>query len=96
VVISTQPPSQGIRHDRHLALFYHHDRAFYDLTELMIRSRMVADAELHRELSSLVREADKPGMDGVRQFVVPSMTVQERLRRFNGVPRVLPFHAGLG
>lgn len=96
VVISTQPPSQGIRHDRHLALFYHHDRAFYDLAELMIRSGMVADAELHRELSSLVREADKPGMDGVRQFVVPSMTVQDRLRRFNGVPRVLPFHAGLG
>src|SRR4249919_3640603 len=53
LVISTQPPSQAIRHDRHLALFYHHDRRFYDLSELMIRSRMVADAELHRELSSL-------------------------------------------
>jgi len=32
----------------------------------------------------------------VRQFVVPSLTVQDRLRKFNGVQRVLPFHAGLG
>src|SRR5690349_19583678 len=96
VVISTQPPSQAVRHDRHLALFYHHDRVFYDLSELMIKAGLVGDAELHRELSGLVREADRPGLDAVRQFVVPSLTVQDRLRKFNGVQRVLPFHAGLG
>ena len=96
VVISTQPPSQAVRHDRHIALFYHHDRIFYDLEDLMIRSGAVDDPDLHRELSALVREADAPGLAGVSQFLVPSQTVRERLRRFNRVQRVLPFYAGLG
>jgi glycosyltransferase involved in cell wall biosynthesis len=96
VVISTQPPSHAVRHDRHVALFYHHDRIFYDLEDLMIRSGSVDDPDLHRELSSLVREADAPGLAGVGQFLVPSQTVRERLRKFNRVQRVLPFYAGLG
>lgn len=96
IVISTQPPSQAVRHERHVALFYHHDRIFYDLEDLMIRSSSVDDPDLHRELSALVREADAPGLVGVSQFLVPSQTVRERLRRFNRVQRVLPFHAGLG
>ena len=96
VVISTQPPSHGVRHDRHVALFYHHDRIFYDLEDLMIRSGSVDDPDLHRELSSLVREADAPGLAGVGQFLVPSQTVRERLRTFNRIQRVLPFYAGLG
>jgi glycosyltransferase involved in cell wall biosynthesis len=96
VVISTQPPSHGVRHDRHVSLFYHHDRIFYDLEDLMIRSSSVDDPDLHRELSSLVREADAPGLAGVGQFLVPSQTVRERLRKFNRIQRVLPFYAGLG
>jgi glycosyltransferase involved in cell wall biosynthesis len=96
VVISTQPPSQAVRHDRHVALFYHHDRIFYDLEDLMIRSGSVDDPDLHRELSSLVRQADAPGLAGVSQFLVPSQTVRERLRTFNRIQRVLPFYAGLG
>ncbi len=96
LVISTQPPSQGTQHDRHLALFYHHDRNFYDLSELTAKAGMVDDPELHRELSTLVQAADRPGMSAVTQFVAPSKSVQNRLRRFNGIERVLPFHAGLG
>jgi glycosyltransferase involved in cell wall biosynthesis len=96
IVISTQPPSHAVRHDRHVALFYHHDRIFYDLEDLMIKSSSVDDPDLHRELSSLVREADAPGLAGVAQYLVPSQTVRERLRKFNRVQRVLPFYAGLG
>ncbi len=33
VVISTQPPSFAVDHERHLSIFYHHNRIFYDLAE---------------------------------------------------------------
>ena len=46
------------------------------------------------ELSTLVREADKPGLDGVTRFLVPSMEVQKHLRDFNRVERVTAFHPG--
>jgi glycosyltransferase involved in cell wall biosynthesis len=95
VVISTQPPSQAISHPRHLALFYHHDRIFYDLSERFIESGAARDGEIHRELSTLVQQLDRPGMDGVTQFLVPSATVRQRLKRFNGVDPVLPFHAAV-
>ena len=33
VVVSTQPPSFAIDHPRHVSLFYHHHRVYYDLEE---------------------------------------------------------------
>ncbi len=95
LAISTLPPSQGIRHDRHLALFFHHDRPFYDLSDSMVSAGLAHDGELHRQLSALVREADQLGMDGVTRFSVPSRSVQKRLRDFNRVDRVFPFHPGV-
>ena len=95
VVISTLPPSQAIQHDRHLALFFHHDRPFYDLSDLTISSGAAPDGELHRELASLIRAADQPGLKGVTRFSVPSRSVQQRLHEYNQIDQVLPFSVGV-
>ena len=96
LVISTLPPSHAVTHRRHLALFYHHDRMFYDLCDLIAGSGYVPDAELHLELAQLVRDADASSLAAVTRFLIPSRTVADRLHRYNGVDAVLPFHAGLG
>lgn len=94
LVISTHPPSQAMRHARHLALFFGYDRPFYDLANLMVTSGLAQDDQLHMELSTLVRQADKTGLDEVTRFLVPSMEVQKHLRDFNRIERVTDFHPG--
>jgi glycosyltransferase involved in cell wall biosynthesis len=94
LVLSTQPPSYAVPHPRQLSLFYHHNRLFYDLADLAGPEGLLHDAALHAELCPVVRALDDECFAGVRAFLVPSRTVADRLRRFNGVERVLPFHAG--
>ena len=94
LVLSTQPPSYAVRHERHLSLFYHHNRLFYDLAELAGPTGLVRDEALHARLCTVVRALDARCFGGVRTFLVPSRTVANRLQRFNGVERALPFQAG--
>lgn len=83
LVISTQPPSYAVRHPRHLALFYHHARAFYDLEEVWIRAEMAPEL-LHRSASALLRKAEVADFAGVTHFLAGSERVVQRLRHFNG------------
>ncbi|MCC2312913.1 glycosyltransferase family 4 protein [Cellulomonas xiejunii] len=83
VVVSTQPPSYAVRHPRHLALFYHHQRAFYDLEDVWVAAGR-ADAALHRAASALLRHAEADDIAGVGHFLVGSRRVQERLGEFHG------------
>ena len=48
LVISTQPPSFTHRHRRHLSLFFHHHRVFYDLEEVWLAGGFAPDPDLHR------------------------------------------------
>ncbi|MDY7105249.1 MAG: glycosyltransferase family 4 protein [Actinomycetota bacterium] len=96
LVISTQPGSFAVRHERHLALFYHHYRLFYEFAPLLASAGLVRDPDLHLELASVVRELDDECLAGVGRFCVPSRTVADRLDRYNGIDRVSPFHAGIG
>lgn len=96
LVISTQPGSFAVRHDRHLALFYHHYRLFYEFAPLLARAGLVRDPDLHLELATVLRDLDDDYLAGVARFLVPSRTVADRLRRYNGIDRVTPFHAGIG
>ncbi|HEY4377683.1 MAG TPA: glycosyltransferase family 4 protein, partial [Acidimicrobiales bacterium] len=84
LVISTQPPSVTHRHPRHLSVFYHHARVFYDLEDAYLRAGFTPDPEQHVEASRLVREIDAPRYDAVSWFVAGSGVVRERLRQFNG------------
>lgn len=95
-VISTQPPSTTHRHPRHLSLFFHHHRAYYDLEDLWIASGYAPDAELHRQAGARIRALDAPRFDAVRWFAAGSETVRRRLARFNGIDRTSLFHAGIG
>lgn len=83
-VVSTQPPSYAVRHPRHLALFYHHLRAYYDLAKVWIAAGH-ASAELHEPATRMLREVDAQGLAGVGHFLAGSPRVVDRLRDFSGV-----------
>ncbi len=96
VVISTQPPSFSHRHPRHLAVFYHHHRVFYDLEDRYVRAGFATDPEAHRRAGELIRELDQPRLEAIAHMLAPSRTVADRLARFNGITGVGFQHAGVG
>lgn len=82
-VISTQPPSYAIQHPYHLALFYHHARAFYDLEQVWIDAGRAPRA-LHEVGSAMLRDSERGDLAGVTHFLAGSRRVVERLHRFQG------------
>ena len=96
LVVSTQPPSFAADHPRHLSVFFHHHRVFYDLEEAYLRAGFAPDPEVHREAGELVRELDQPVPRRVGWFLAGSASVAGRLARFNGLTDASVFHAGLG
>jgi glycosyltransferase involved in cell wall biosynthesis len=94
VVISTQPPSFFIEHLRHLSLFYHHARTFYELGEYVVRAGLIGFDVQHAAAQS-IRTLDNSAFAGVKHFLAGSEAVAERLAAFNGrVDGVSVFHAG--
>ncbi len=86
VVLTTQPGSWAIEHPRKLALFYHHERIFYDLAEHYLKISDV-DSQVHAEACRLVRELDSRHFETVSHFLVPSETVTLRLLEFSDIDR---------
>lgn len=95
VVVSTQSPSFAVRHPRHLSVFYHHHRVYYDLEEVYLRAGFAADETVHREAGKLIRELDQPCLEQVGWFLAGSASVAQRLVDFNGLTDASVFHAGL-
>jgi glycosyltransferase involved in cell wall biosynthesis len=95
LVVSTQPPSFAAPHPRHLSLFYHHHRVYYDLEDVYVRAGFAPDETIHREAGRLVRELDQGPLEQVRWFLAGSASVADRLSRFNGITKSSLFHAGL-
>lgn len=96
VIVSTQPPSFHVEHQRHLALFYHHHRVFYDLSDVYLAAGL-AERAPHERAQTSVRRVDTPALAAVTQFLAPSETVKGRLRAFNGVAtNVGLYQAGSG
>lgn len=83
LVVSTQPPSYGVDHPRHLALFYHHARIFYDLEQVYIRAGFAPEA-LHTLAAALLRRSEAQDLSAVTHFLAGSERVRERLHRFQG------------
>jgi glycosyltransferase involved in cell wall biosynthesis len=96
LVLSTSPPSYVHRHPAHLALFFHHQRIFYDLEDAYVAAGFAADPDVHAHAAHLVRDLDRERLEAVTTFLCPSDTVARRLERFNGRSATLPFHAGVG
>jgi len=83
LLVTTQPPSFGVEHPRHLSLFSHHQRLYYDLCDVWIAAGW-ADAERHRHAAGLVRRVDQRHLSRVGLFLAASEVVRERLRHYNG------------
>lgn len=95
LVVSTQSPSFAVRHPRHVSVFYHHHRVYYDLEAVYLQAGFAPDETVHREAGKLVRELDQPCLEQVGWFLAGSRTVADRLIRFNGLSNASVFHAGL-
>jgi glycosyltransferase involved in cell wall biosynthesis len=94
VVISTQPPSFAVHHPRHLSIFFHHQRVFYDLAEPALAAGLVPRRH-HEATCAAVRAIDDDALSRVSYVLAGSETVQQRLRDFNRrTERVGVFHAG--
>ena len=95
VVLSTQPPSYAVSHPRHISLFYHHHRVFYDLSDAYLTAGF-ANRAAHLRAQTAVRALDAVLLGGVQLFLTPSEEVRGRLRRFQGISTSAPFQAGIG
>ncbi len=95
MVLSTQPPSYAVSHPRHLALFYHHARAFYDLEQVWISSGWAPEL-LHTMASALLRQSEAADLAAVTHYLAGSERVVRRLQEFAGptVPSSLYQAAG--
>ena len=95
VVVTTQPPSYAVEHDRKLALFYHHQRVFYDLSDVFVRAGFAVAAE-HIAAQEALRAIDRPLLSSVTHFLAGSANVARRLSRYNAIrDNVSLFHASL-
>lgn len=94
VVVSTQPPTYVVEHDRHLSLFFHHARMFNDLSPYMVEAGLV-QPEVHEAACAAVRAIDDEALAHVKHIAAGSETVAQRLIDFNGrSDGVSLFHAG--
>ncbi|MGI9611362.1 MAG: glycosyltransferase family 4 protein [Acidimicrobiales bacterium] len=84
-VLTTQPPTYLVDHDRTVALFYHHARQFYDLADAFTASGFV-DAEIHAAATEAIRALETPAVSSIRHWLAGSAEVADRLRRFWSIP----------
>jgi glycosyltransferase involved in cell wall biosynthesis len=82
-VISTQPPSFAVEHRNHIALFYHHMKVYYDLSNLIQEVGLAQP--YHRKASEVIQEIDTIGLSKTTRILAGSKTVKKRLQIFNGI-----------
>ncbi len=93
LVLSSQPPSFAVSHPRHLSIFYHHCRIFYDLADEF--AAHFPYPEVHAAAVTAVRQLDTPLLECVTHFLAGSNDVAARLRTYNGLSdNVTVFSAG--
>lgn len=93
VVVTSQPPSFLVRHDAVVAVFYHHARRFYDLSETAVASGIV-HPDVHAAAVDEIRRLDRSRIGGVRTWLAGSEEVAGRLHDFWGIDSdVRPFRA---
>lgn len=84
LIISAHPPSFAVHHPRHLSIFMHHQRTFYDAAEVW-ETAGFEPLEIHRAAVETVRRADQVLLDDVSYFLAGSREVANRLGRFNSI-----------
>ncbi|CAH1208516.1 D-inositol-3-phosphate glycosyltransferase [Paenibacillus allorhizoplanae] len=82
-VISTQPPSFAIQHPRHISLFYHHMKIFYDMSDLVLEVGL--QQPYHHKSVQVIREIDTLSLSKVRTILAGSQTIKNRIKQFNNL-----------
>ncbi|OME80597.1 hypothetical protein BK120_18070 [Paenibacillus sp. FSL A5-0031] len=82
-VISTQPPSFAVEHPRHISLFYHHMKMYYDMSDLI--QEVGLQQPFHRKSVEVIREIDTSSLNKVTSILAGSKTIKDRIARFNGI-----------
>jgi glycosyltransferase involved in cell wall biosynthesis len=82
-VISTQPPSFATEHRKHISLFYHHMKVYYDMSNLI--QEVGLSQPYHRKAVEVIREIDTLALSKTSRILAGSLTVKERLEKFNGI-----------
>jgi glycosyltransferase involved in cell wall biosynthesis len=93
-VVSTHAPSFVVDHPRHLSLFFHHLRIFYDLEEVYVAAGLAGDPEVHAAARDRIRRLDQAHLERVTWFSPNSEVTAARLEAFNGLTNVTVHHAG--
>lgn len=97
VVLSAMPPAYCVQHPRHISIFSHHLRSYYDLSDVIVEAGMVRDVDAHRHAEAHVRRIDARYLGATPLIMATSEEVAGRLERFNGLRHnVALIHAGLG
>lgn len=93
-VISTQPPSFAIQHPKHIALFYHHSKVHYDLSELI--QEVGLNKPFHLKAQEVIREIDSISLSKVSTILAGSKTIKQRIAKYNNLStNVDLFYAGI-
>ena len=88
VVISTQPPSFAINHPRHISFFYHHQKMYYDLHDLILQQTTGSFKKIMQKTSAaIVRWIDSKYLNNEIYFLAGSKHIKMRLNKFNGLDR---------
>ncbi|MCZ7403141.1 MAG: glycosyltransferase family 4 protein [Candidatus Methanoperedens sp.] len=86
VVISTQPPSFSINHPKHISFFYHHQKIYYDLHDLMLQQSSGFFKKMTQVFTAkIVRMIDSKYLNKKIDFLAGSRHIKERLKKFNNL-----------
>ena len=83
VVISTQPPSFAVTHPNHISLFYHHNKIYYDLSNLI--QEVGLQQPYHSKAVEVIREIDTMKLEQVSTILAGSNTIKKRIEKYNGI-----------
>lgn len=93
-IISTQPPSFAIQHPKHIALFYHHSKIHYDLSDLI--QEVGLDKPFHKKAQEVIRIIDSISLSKVSTILAGSKTIKNRIAKYNNLSKNVDlFYAGI-
>ena len=84
LVVCTQPPSFAVNHPKTANIFYHHQRIYYDLYDLLLETRTV-DRDIHSLSAKYVREIDTKFITQDKLFIAGGQHIADRLKHFNNI-----------
>lgn len=96
IVISTQPPSFAVDHNKVIALFYHHLKIYYDLFDVYIECGLER-RDIHETATKIIRQIDNYYLTNEKYYLAGSKHVARRLKKFNNINEniIYIFNAGI-